>query len=302
MTETLVVGGSGFVGKGIQRYVMKLGIEDDFVFTYCVNSGEINKDLKKIWLNLLLNPQDVKKYSRVIYVAGNSNQNSAEVNPLSDLESNVIMFLNFMNYFRGSLVLMSTQAIYDELEGEVKEDVQYVPMKPYAITKQAVESYARYYLSKGNLSKLWILRSKYIYGKGEKPRRLIPRCAKATQGEGIIINGEGKTVLSLLPVEFVAELLVKFSLELNKNKDGFSEILNVNFPKDVTVMDVVEFLRGIELFERSYIKSGELFLVRFWGNTDKLSTYLTKWNMEFPEIWRDLENYYIKLMEELKHK
>lgn len=301
MAKVFVVGGSGFIGQAIQKYALTNEIADNFVFSYNKHPDKIHVGLEKIKVDFLdglnTNVHCVKSYSQVIYVAGSSDQNLASRTPSIDVDVNIKTFLRFMQGFEGSLVLLSSQAVYDDLKGQICESVDHVATKPYAISKQAVESYARYFLDIGQLSKLWIFRAKHIFGEGEKKTRLIPRCARAVVSEEpITIVGEGKTVLSSLPSIFVAEILVKAAKYLEAAKGRFFEVTNINYPAKITTTDVVKFLQGIQHFDSVIKKSVESFPVRFWGDTKKLSGYLRSWRMEFPNLWEVLENYFIRLI------
>ena len=87
----------------------------------------------------------LQNYSTVIYVAGNADHSLAHDYPLMDLNLNTVAFLNFIKNFNGSLVLLSTQAVYYGLKGEIFESITSLPTIPYGISKQAVEAYARYF-------------------------------------------------------------------------------------------------------------------------------------------------------------
>jgi nucleoside-diphosphate-sugar epimerase len=203
-----------------------------------------------------------------------------------------------MKEFRGSLVLLSSQAVYYGLEGGVHEKVDHVSTVPYGVSKQMVEAYAKYFLRDGLLSKLWIFRLAYAFGKGEKEYRIIPRCANSVRNnEKVTIFGGGKSFVNPLPSEFVAKILVKAAENLEEAKEGFMEITNLNYPRKVTVMDIVSFLSQVKHFDFVVNEAGEEWPVKFWGNTENLSSHLTTWNMEFPELRECLKEYFIELIE-----
>ena len=72
-----------------------------------------------------------------------------------DFDAEVRTFLTFLDHFRGSLTMLSSQAIYSGLTGEVEESVDHVPNMPYGFTKLACERFAR---------RVWWLTGSATYG------------------------------------------------------------------------------------------------------------------------------------------
>jgi nucleoside-diphosphate-sugar epimerase len=300
MEKTLVVGGSGFIGSAIQHVVLDEHSEDLFTFSFSKKPEKLDKKLNTVHLDLLeaKTRKEITKYPMAVYVAGNADHGLAKRSPLLDLDLNARAFLNFMQEFRGSLVLLSSQAVYYGLEGEILETVDHIPTIPYGLSKQMMEAYAKYFLRNGSLSKLWIFRLAYAFGKGEKEYRLIPRCANAVRkNERVAIFGGGKSFINPLPAEFVAKTLLKAAENLKGTEDGIKEITNINYPEKVTVRNVVFSLNRIKRFDFALEESGEDWPVTFWGNTQNLSKHLSEWKMEFPDLWVSLKKYFIELVE-----
>ena len=299
MDKVLVVGGSGFIGSAIQQYVVREHLEKLFTFTYNKKPEKLHKNLDIMRLDLLGEvSEEVKKYSSAIYVAGNADHGLAKRSPLLDLDFNVRAFLNFMQEFRGSLVLLSSQATYYGLEGKIPEAVDHVATIPYGISKCMVEAYAKYFLRTSCLSRLWIFRLMYAFGKGEKEHRLIPRCANTVrEGGQVTIFGGGESFLNPLPSEFVAKVLVKASESSRQGTKQFMEITNINYPERVTAKDLVAYLHQIESFNFTISGEGEAWPVRFWGDTENLLNHLREWNMDFPDLWGSLKKYFEELIE-----
>src|SRR3990170_2404717 len=122
MNKTLVVGGSGFIGSALQKHVLDEHTEDDFVFSFNRRPEKLGAKLEMVQLDLLGEISKWRnKYPAAIYVAGNADHGLAKRSPMLDLDLNVRAFLNFMKEFRGSLVLLSSQAVYYGLEGKILE-------------------------------------------------------------------------------------------------------------------------------------------------------------------------------------
>ena len=300
MNKAIVIGGSGFIGSAIQQYVVKQRAEGAFIFSYNAHPERINVKLEKVRINLFEEDSVrlVEDYPMAIYVAGNADHGVAMNSPMLDLDMTVRAFLNFMESFRGSLILLSSQATYYGLEGEINECVDHVSTIPYGLSKQMVEAYSKHFLKCGSLSKLWIFRLMYAFGKDEKERRLIPRCARATRtSETVAVYGGGKSFLNPLPSWFIAEVLVKAAQSLDKKEENFMEITNINHPEKVTVKDVVAFLESLKHFNYVVKDSGDEWPVKFWGNTERLSTHMRKWGTGFPSVWESVKKYYVELVE-----
>ncbi|MGC8931276.1 MAG: NAD-dependent epimerase/dehydratase family protein [Dictyoglomus sp.] len=301
----LVVGGSSFIGRGIQDLIKEKPFAKEFIFTYNKHPENIENKFQKVKLDL----QDEKdcelarNFSYCIYLAGNSFHNMAYNNPIMDLDLNVRNFLNFMKHFRGQLILLSSQAVYYGLTGEIPENIIHYPTIPYGISKRFQEEYAKYFYKIGYLSKLWIFRLMYAFGKGERMDRLIPKCAKsAVNGDIVKVLGGGRSFLNPLPVNFVAEILVNALLTMKEEDNEFLEVTNLNHSEKVSVLDIVKFLHTIKPFNYIVEEKGEIWPVSFWGSTEKLSRYLKKWNISFPNIWEDLEIYFKKLLTNMGEK
>ena len=299
LDKVLIAGGSGFIGAAIQQLVLNERLDDDFAFSFNKNPEKINARLNKVQLDLLKTgaSKKIKEYPLAVYVAGNMDHGLAKRSPLQDLDLNVRTFLNFMEEFRGSLVLLSSQAIYYGLEGETSEAVNHVATVPYGLSKQMVEEYAKYLLKEGTLQKLWIFRLMYAFGKGEKERRLIPRCANAVRNnKEAIIFGGGKSFLNPLPSWFIAQVLLKSAERLKASESKFMEVTNINYPERVSVKDVVTFLNSVKHFDFALNDSGEEWPVKFWGNTKNLLSHLREWNINFPDLWDNLKDYFAELI------
>lgn len=295
--KIIVVGGSGMIGQAIQAEVIKQGIKDRFVFTYNTNRYGILPYVESIHVDLL-NPQSVKQvenFSSAIYLAGNTDHALASTNPQRDLQLNVETFLNLMKFFKGSLVLFSSQAVYHGHIGSVKEQTQLNPTIPYGISKHTMEMYAAYFKRIGKLTSLIILRPTYIYGKGEKERRLIPQCARAATTNGVIkIFGHGQSFLNPLPVEFVGQVVLKF---INVMRDRKYEMLvNLNHPEAMMVLDVVRVLQDVKPFKYVLEEGGEAWPTKHYGDTTLLLSLLREWGMEMPDAKTALKKYFADLV------
>ena len=291
----LVVGGSGFIGRGIQEAAMDMGMGDLLTFTYSEHPENINDGFKKVKVDLLHKDgaDPLKDYSLAIFVAGHGNQGTADLDPFRDIQINTTLFLNFMRYYRGSLVMLSSQAVYQGLSGAVKENVDHVPESPFGISKRMAEAYADFYYRTEHIRKLWVFRLLYAYGRGELERRLLPMCAWAASNHGkVVLHGGGKSYLNPLSSSFVGEVLLRAVDTVEEQDDGSREVFNLNHPKKMTSLDVVKLLSGAKRFEHKVEEGGENWPIRYWGDTDKLAVLFKEWKLSFPDEKRSLVDYF----------
>ncbi|MEW5936998.1 MAG: NAD(P)-dependent oxidoreductase [Candidatus Thermoplasmatota archaeon] len=299
MNDTIVIGGSGFIGQAIQRSVRKEGRENDFTFGYNKHPENIISGMKKIMVEQKSEKNRViSNFETAIYVAGNVHPSFKEVPRPNDQNYDVELFMNFATQFRGALVLLSSQSVYYGLEGCVHESIDHVPDSPYGVSKQTVESHAKFLLDKGHLSKLWISRLMYAFGKGEREQRLVPQCANVRKNKGVLkVFGNGCSYLNPLPVDFVADSLLRATAHLSEETMGYANIVNINHPKRITTAEVVRYLASVRPFDYEHVEIGEKYPVRFWGDTSKLSSHLKCWGMRYPDPYEELKKYFLKLTE-----
>jgi nucleoside-diphosphate-sugar epimerase len=298
--QTVIVGGSGMIGAAIQRQVTKKK-NKSFTFSYCTNKSQILRGLESLQLDLFdeNSTRQLEGFHNAIYLAGNTDHALASKDPAKDVQMNVEAFLNFMKFFKGALVLFSSQAVYYGYEGSVKEDVVQKPTVPYGISRHGAEMYAEYFKQVGKLRSLIILRPTYVFGQGEKKRRLIPRCAQAAiTGSTVKVFGKGQSFLNPLPVEFVAQVAVKFS-EVVANKERAMAV-NLNYPDPITVIDIIQTLQKVRSFKCVVEDGGEEWPAKHYGDSTRLLGLLKEWNMKMPDVKTELKRYFMKLVGEKK--
>lgn len=294
----LVVGGSGFIGKALQEAIIDEGLGDAFTFAFNEHSQEVHVGFKTIRADLSQRDgaKGFEKFDTIIFAAGNSNKMLANTEPWKDLELNVSLLLNAARYFRGQMVLLSCQAVYHGLEGEVSEEVDHVPTMPFGLSKSVEETYARHLWRARYIDKLWIHRLMYAYGEGESERRLLPMCNWAASRKGKVhILGGGKSFLNPLPSKFVAEVLLRSADELQEAPSGFFELTNLNHPTKMAASQVVRTLNGARPFDFEIDEKPEEWPVKYWGRTEKLERYLRAWKMPFPDAKQALREYFLEL-------
>ncbi len=297
--KTIVVGGSGMIGYAIQKEVVKETNQDNYTFSYDKNNTQLLPKVKNIHLDLF-NEESVKQledFSNAIYLAGNTDHALASVDPVKDVKLNVEAFLNFMKHFKGNLVLFSSQAVYYGYNGSVKEDAVQKPTIPYGISRHMAEMYAFYFKQTNKLNSLSILRPTYVFGEGEKNRRLIRRCARAAKENTVLkIFGKGQSFLNPLPVEFVAKTSVKFNEKISR--EDLALEVNLNSPEPMTVLELIQTLQEVKQFKYLVEDGGEEYPAKHYGDSTRLLGLLKEWKMEMPNVKSELKKYFKELIGE----
>jgi nucleoside-diphosphate-sugar epimerase len=220
------------------------------------------------------------QYDHAIWVAGNADHGIGWIDPIGDLESQVMAFLRFLSRFRGSPHDASSQAVF--LIARRSAGGGIVPNMPYGFSKLAAEKYAQWALESGRLERLWIHRLMYTFGPDEKPRRLLARCIRASQDGGTVtIAGNGRSFLNPIPVTFLARVLERSSMQLAQQPPGYMEVTNINHPEPWTVLEVAEHLCTIGSFAYKVVASGERWPDHH-GRVDKLSASARPVGYRFP--------------------
>jgi nucleoside-diphosphate-sugar epimerase len=290
--ETLILGGAGFVGRAIQQRVTER--PEEFVIVTRPGAGAGTSGLRTLRLDLRDDSAlaEVSHFGHAIWVAGNADHGLGWSDPIADVESQLLALLSFLKHFHGSLTLLSSQAVYFGLEGEVVEDVDHVSAMPYGFAKLASESYARWALDAGRLRQLWVYRLMYAFGEDEKPRRLLARCVEAGRAGGrVTVAGGGRSFLNPLPVDFVADVLLRSAEHLRSEADGFVEITNINHPERWTVLDTLAAFNSLVAFDYDVVEAGEDWPVTFYGDVGRLTRRMNGWGLQFPDIRASLSDY-----------
>ncbi|OGS42685.1 MAG: hypothetical protein A3K67_05655 [Euryarchaeota archaeon RBG_16_62_10] len=298
--DILVVGGDGFIGRAIQDYALNYGLKDAFTFVYRDSPAAVLEGLRGVRTEELLRDgaKELGKARSAIFIVGNPCMDLADEDPTKDLEQDLWMLTGLVKHIRGSLVMLSSQAVYYGLEGEIPENANHVPMMPYGLSKQTVEGYAKYFLETKALRRLWIFRLLYAYGKGEPDTRLIPRCAKAAAtGEKVVVKGTA-SYLNPLPASFVAEALAHAANSIMMKDAGRLEVTNLSSPQRVLASDVVTVLAATKRFEFKVDDKGERWPVRYYGATANLTEHMKDWRLAFPDARSSVREHFLNMVRE----
>jgi nucleoside-diphosphate-sugar epimerase len=162
---------------------------------------------------------------------------------------------------------------YGMQEGCLIESMEAFPANPYAFAKNELRKYIQQLRDQFEFSYKWV-RLFYMYGKGQNPNSLLSQLDKALQnGDKVFNMSGGLQTRDYLPVEKVAEYIVKIALQKN-----VEAIINCCSGIPVTVTEFVQsHLKAVDKtiqLNSGYYPYTDYEPMHFWGSTQKLKKAL----------------------------
>ncbi len=173
------------------------------------------------------------------------------------------------------LTVTGTCFEYGMQEGELKEDMPAVPANPYGRAKDMLRKEMEKLQHQHTFIFKWA-RLFYMYGKGQNANSLLSQLDRALEkGEQVFNMSGGEQVRDFLPVEKVAEYIVRIALQ--KKVTG---VINCCSGEPVTVKEFVEnYLKKINrkiTLNLGYHSYTDYEPMRFWGDVSKLKIVINK--------------------------
>lgn len=276
--KVLVTGATGFIGNYVVEELLR---NHHAVIASSANPG---KAKEAGWFNSVnyspfnfdeLDPSvDYYSYFNkpdlMIHLAweGLPNYNSSfheEIN----LPRHLAFLTNMIRHGLKDLTVTGTCFEYGMQEGALKEDMPALPANPYGKAKDALRKGLEALQKDFSFSFKWA-RLFYMYGKGQNPKSLLSQLEQALEnGDQLFNMSGGEQVRDFLPVEKVAEYIVKIALQ-----QEVTGIINCCSGKPVTVKHFVEeYLektgRQIAL-NTGFYPYPDYEPMLFWGDNSKL--------------------------------
>lgn len=217
--KALVVGGNGFIGSRLVTRVLEAG---DRVTVLDIGAPRSDLDWSQVdyrrgsladaaVLESALDGVDV-----VYHCASSTVPSSSNLNPIGDIEQNLISAVRLLEAMRG----MSTRRIVYLSSGgtvygnpsvvPVSEDHPLNPISSYGVVKVAIEKYLRMYEALYGIEPV-IVRPSNPYGPGQRPTGVQGLIAsflgRALSGEPLTIWGDGEIVRDYLYIDDLVEFL-----------------------------------------------------------------------------------------------
>lgn len=220
----LVIGGNGFIGSHLVDCLVRRGHEVSVFDRFSDGLPKYEAQGVGRHQGDFLNLGDLEKAIRgteaVFHFLSTTTPVSTQTDPVVDIRTNVSSTVDLLRlcvdlgveqlYFASS-----GGAIYGNREVQpISEDAPTEPISPYAIGKQTIEGYLRYF-RQGYGLRSTALRISNPYGPRQSPRHrqgVIPIFLQhVVHGEPITIYGDGSMVRDYLYVTDAAEMIVSIA-------------------------------------------------------------------------------------------
>lgn len=238
MIKIAIIGSEGFVGKNL---VKELEINSEFII-YCYGKGEKSRNRHKNYsqINLSDIEENKKKFQEidiVYYLASSSIPASSYRKPITDVEENLIPFLNFleaMSAVKLKKIIFTSSAgtIYGPAEGKIVETSNKKPQSPHGIIKYTMENYLLYYLKRSNIN-YTVFRISNIYGEFQDISKGLGLINTVLENhinhKKIEIFGDGSSVRNYIYIKDVVRAMSLFASEKLTSSQTFNLSSSENF-------------------------------------------------------------------------
>ena len=279
--KILVTGATGFIGSHVINELLKY---DHQIIIAVRNKNSVKhlQDKIKVIEFDLDNLQSNKNYfsesgkpDLLIHLAWQGLPNYKEKFHLEkNLPSHSAFLKNIVSNGLQNLVVTGTCFEYGMKEGCLSEEMESDPQNPYALAKDKLRKFLEELQKQNSFNLKWV-RLFYMYGKGQNPNSLFSQLETALQkGDKVFNMSGGEQLRDYLPIETVAEYIVKIALQ---NK--INGIINCCSGVPVKVKTLVEnYLKKnnkkINL-NPGYYPYADYEAMAFWGDDKKLKKILT---------------------------
>ena len=279
--KILVTGATGFVGSHVINELLKYDHEIIAAVRNKTSTTNLTDKIKIIELDLdNLNP--IKNYflesgkpDVLIHLAWQGLPNYKEKFHIEkNLPSHFAFLKNMVDNGLQNLVVTGTCFEYGMKEGCLTEEMKSDPQNPYAAAKDELRKFLEQLQKEKYFNLKWV-RLFYMYGKGQNPNSLLSQLETALQTDESVFNmSGGEQLRDYLPIEKVAEYIVKISLQ---NK--INGIINCCSGVPIKVKTLVEnYLKKINKnisLNYGYYPYPDYEAMAFWGDDTKLKKIVT---------------------------
>ena len=276
--KILVTGATGFVGQHVINELLKH--DHELIAAVRNDPGDLPVKIKTLSLDLD-NPDVNKNYfsetgkpDLLIHLAWQGLPNYKEKFHLEkNLPSHSAFLKNMVDNGLRNLAVTGTCFEYGMKEGCLSEDMESDPQNAYSEAKDKLRKFLEEIQKETPFTLKWI-RLFYMYGKGQNPNSLLSQLEAALKrGDAVFNMSGGEQLRDYLPIEKVAEYIVKIALQ---NK--VSGVINCCSGVPIKVKDLVEnYLKEnnkkIEL-NPGYYPYPDYEAMAFWGDDSKLKKTL----------------------------
>ena len=296
-----IIGANGFIGKHLVKHLSENKNFNFFLFGRSeISSFPENYIYSKIDLN---NTNELTKSFKnidvVFYLASASIPASTWDNPKSEIENNLLPFINFLECIvqlsvKKIVFTSSAGTIYGSSTENLNEDSNKKPFSPHGINKVTMEYYLNYFEAKRNL-KYDIFRVSNIYGEGQNTSKglgiINTFLEKIISEQEITVFGNGEIIRNYIYVKDVAKALANSCLsDFTK-----SNVYNLSSDDSLSINEVIEKIKEItdEDFKINYKETRGSDNPKILLDNSKLKNDFKE--LKFTSLQKGIENTYLEI-------
>ena len=225
------------------------------------NNLKKNFNFFKIDLN---KERDLRKLGKIIdkfkikYIANFSSQGMVAeswIKPWDWYNTNVVSFSKLVNILRRKKIKkflnFSTPEVYGDTKKKIKENLNFNPSTPYAISRLAQDLNLRGYFINYKFPVVFT-RTANIFGPHQQLYRIVPiTIIKALQNKKINLHGSGRSIRSFIFMNDVSEILYKILFD----KKNIGETFHISTKQFISIRKLVLKILKILKKDKKLIKN-----------------------------------------------
>lgn len=253
--KIVVTGGAGFIGANLCRQLVASGIDeivviDDLSTGFRSNLDGVDVHLREgSILDRALLDDAVHGAHSVVHLAARPSVPRSIVDPVASHEANATGTLYVLEAARkhgAHVVLASSSSVYGSNPILPKsEDLNTMPMSPYAVSKLAAETYALAYARCYDMKTL-PFRFFNVFGPlqaaGHAYAAVVPAfVSSALAGNTLVVHGDGKQTRDFTYVGTVTEVLARAAID----RTSADTPINLAFGTRTSLLELIDLLGDV---------------------------------------------------------
>jgi len=284
VNKILVTGATGFIGNYVIEELLKYDVKIIATGNRSKQEIDTNKLEKVTYIHADLNERRTDWFSffeepdMLIHLSWQGLPHYKELFHIEkNLPNNYFFLKNIIKYNCKKVVVIGTCFEYGMQSGKLREDFETKPNNSYALAKDCLRKFLEQLQKQVDYNLKWV-RLFYMYGEGQSPNSILSQLEGALgRGDKVFNMSGGEQLRDYLPVEKVAEYIVKISMQ-----DKISGIINCCSGNSISIKKLVEnYLieknKSIEL-NLGYYDYLDFEPMAFWGDTNKLNRIINNNN------------------------
>ena len=249
-SKIAIVGSHSFSGNSYAAHVLKkescltISRSPQLSPQFEARTADIPLDKRLVW-NLnddssdVINALQENHTSTIVNFAAQSMVGQSWNSPEDWYEANVVSLAKFVNRLRSEtyvekFIHFTTPEVYGSTQGWVKENFDFAPNTPYAISRATGDWHLRALFENFSFPVIFT-RAANVYGEHQQVYRIVPRVIlSALTGEKLPLQGGGKSIRSFIHISDVNKALDQI---IASGKIG--ETYHISTNELITIHDLV---------------------------------------------------------------